>query len=476
MAGFEIYREFASHEVRMERETLHIMNDKQRIALVETTTIEDGDATHAPTPEQRYQLANHLGSASVEVDEAGGLITYEEYSPYGNTTYQAGISAAEVRRKRYRYTGMERDGEGGLNYHRARYYAPWLGRWISPDPDLAKVAGWPAYAYCFNNPLGWTDTSGRSPDFRRERELRRLTQETRQRIGEVSKTLEEVSDGLRKLNSEAKEMKAKGATSTQIENRLDHSYAELNRKRNIAVAEGRDELKASQQLGEDIRAAETQSGRTISVDPELGGNLGEVLKNDVDKLRQGISKAEALNISVPRPPKPPSPPKDPEGEGKGPKQELPEARVVKREESLWGRFKKFIGFGERALEEGKSVGFLKGALETGAKALKFGLKWAPVAGAAIMIASGLEHLREGRYARAAVDFAEAIPIVGDVVLAGDLTVQYLGGGIAFFFDTLRKSPGSLFSGGLAAPFVLHGGYGGLLRSPSDAQRELNSGR
>ena len=102
----------------MERETLHIMDDKRRIALVETKTTEDGDALHAPTPKQRYQLANHLGSACLEVDEAGGLITYEEYSPYGDTTYQAGTSAAEVSLKRYRYTGKERDEEIGL-------YLPW---------------------------------------------------------------------------------------------------------------------------------------------------------------------------------------------------------------------------------------------------------------------------------------------------------------------------------------------------------------
>src|SRR5205807_2342419 len=71
MVGFEIFREFAGHEVALERETLHIMDNKQRIVLMETKTIDDGEAVDSPTPEQRYQLANHLGSATVEVDEAG---------------------------------------------------------------------------------------------------------------------------------------------------------------------------------------------------------------------------------------------------------------------------------------------------------------------------------------------------------------------------------------------------------------------
>ncbi len=36
--------------------------------------------------------------------------------------------------KRYRFTGMERDEETGLQYHSQRYDCPWLGRWDRPDP------------------------------------------------------------------------------------------------------------------------------------------------------------------------------------------------------------------------------------------------------------------------------------------------------------------------------------------------------
>ena len=62
------------------------------------------------------------------------IISYEEFHPYGSTSYQAGRSVAEVSLKRYRYTGKERDEETGLDYHGARYYAPWLGRWTAADP------------------------------------------------------------------------------------------------------------------------------------------------------------------------------------------------------------------------------------------------------------------------------------------------------------------------------------------------------
>jgi hypothetical protein len=121
LGGFEIYREYAlGGDITRERETLHVMDDKQRIALIETQTVNDDAVVSSPTSMQRYQLANHLGSASLELDDGGGLISYEEYSPYGTTIFQAGRSAAEVSLKRYRYTGIERDEENGFNYHAAR--------------------------------------------------------------------------------------------------------------------------------------------------------------------------------------------------------------------------------------------------------------------------------------------------------------------------------------------------------------------
>ena len=71
----------------------------------------------------------------LEIDEDGKIISYEEYHPYGTTAYSANNSDDESDyRKRYRYTGMERDEESGLSYHSARYYLPWLGRWGSVDP------------------------------------------------------------------------------------------------------------------------------------------------------------------------------------------------------------------------------------------------------------------------------------------------------------------------------------------------------
>ena len=162
LGGFEIYREYQSDgTVGLQRETLHVMDDKRRVAIVETkSTDASAPPNSVPSTLVRYQLDNHLGSACVELDDAAALISYEEYYPYGSTSYQAGRSAAEVSLKRYRYTGKERDEETGLSYHGARYYATWLGRWTACDP-AGMVDGPDLYAYVRGNPIRLSDPNGR---------------------------------------------------------------------------------------------------------------------------------------------------------------------------------------------------------------------------------------------------------------------------------------------------------------------------
>nr|WP_281720112.1 SpvB/TcaC N-terminal domain-containing protein [Nitrosomonas nitrosa] len=161
LGGFEIFRRYggANGAHTLERETLHVMDDKQRIALVETCTLDTASTDRTPRQLIRYQFGNHLGSASLELDEEAQIISYEEYVPYGSTSYQAVRSQTESP-KRYRYTGMERDEESGFEYHSARYYSPWLGRWMSADP-IGITGGINLYLYCSNNPSGKADPSGK---------------------------------------------------------------------------------------------------------------------------------------------------------------------------------------------------------------------------------------------------------------------------------------------------------------------------
>lgn len=156
VGAFEIYRKYDNGVVSLKRETLHVMDGNQRIALVETRT-EGND--NSPPQVIRHHFSNQVGSASLELDGVGQIITYEEYYPYGSTSYQAGRSAVEVKLKRYRFVGKERDEETGLNYHGARYYAPWLGRWISKDP-AGMVDGPNLYQYALSNPIVRLDAKG----------------------------------------------------------------------------------------------------------------------------------------------------------------------------------------------------------------------------------------------------------------------------------------------------------------------------
>jgi RHS repeat-associated protein len=96
------------------------------------------------------------------LDDQAQIISYEEYTPYGSTSYQAVRSQTETP-KRYRYTGKERDEESGLAYHGARYLAPWLGRWTSCDPS-GLVDGFNLFVFVANNSLKLTDESGLGSD------------------------------------------------------------------------------------------------------------------------------------------------------------------------------------------------------------------------------------------------------------------------------------------------------------------------
>ena len=158
--GYELYREYGpTGTVTLERQTLHVSDGARRIAILDTTTIASSAGAPAPSTTTRYQLGNHVGSVSLELDETSAILAYEEYYPYGSTSFQTGRSAAEVGLKRYRFTGKERDAESGLYCLGARYYIPWLGRWTRCDPG-GRRAQQSLYGYCGDNPIVYHDPTG----------------------------------------------------------------------------------------------------------------------------------------------------------------------------------------------------------------------------------------------------------------------------------------------------------------------------
>jgi RHS repeat-associated protein len=100
---------------------------------------------------QYYFSEDHLGSTTALTSTSGLLVERETYDAYGNTN---GSSIT-----RYGYTGRERDSLTGLQYNRARFYDPQMGRFISEDP-IGLSGGVNQFAYVHNNPQNGTDPSG----------------------------------------------------------------------------------------------------------------------------------------------------------------------------------------------------------------------------------------------------------------------------------------------------------------------------
>jgi RHS repeat-associated protein len=108
-----------------------------------------------------YFLGDVLGSVRQLVDESGEVILAESYQPFGEVLNSAG-SGTSI----YGYTGEMTDPTG-LVYLRARYYAPSDGRFLTRDPwqgDAYKPISYNAWLYTSNNPIGFTDPTGKCLD------------------------------------------------------------------------------------------------------------------------------------------------------------------------------------------------------------------------------------------------------------------------------------------------------------------------
>ena len=159
ISGYELYKKYSGTDTGLERISISLMDEGHRFVKIESrNNIDDGTEKKLI----RYQLYNHIGSSTIEIEgsSTANLISYEEYHPYGTTAYQAINKAIKSASKQYRYTGMERDEETGLEYHNARYYLPWLGRWLNTDP-LGIKDGINLYQYCKSNPINNLDKNGK---------------------------------------------------------------------------------------------------------------------------------------------------------------------------------------------------------------------------------------------------------------------------------------------------------------------------
>ena len=99
-----------------------------------------------------YYHFDGLGSVIALTDSSGSVVNLYEYSVYGE------VSASDPNHpNRFLFTGREFDKDTGLYYYRARYYNPYIGRFLQTDP---AGDGMNPYAYCGNNAVGRIDPLG----------------------------------------------------------------------------------------------------------------------------------------------------------------------------------------------------------------------------------------------------------------------------------------------------------------------------
>lgn len=139
-------------------EELHRINLESAMGNVVCLHWVSGKPPEIADDQLRYTLSDHLGSSVTELDADAQLISAETYLPFGGTASMTARSAVEVDYKTLRYSGKEMDVSGLYDYG-ARYYAPWLGRWISADP-AGDVDGTNLYAFVGNAPLTYVDSMG----------------------------------------------------------------------------------------------------------------------------------------------------------------------------------------------------------------------------------------------------------------------------------------------------------------------------
>ena len=103
-----------------------------------------------------WSLADRLGSIDTLTDSDGNVVDKRTFDSFGRVLSQMNPSVSF----RYGYTARELDLESGLNYYRARYYDPQVGRFISVDPLGFGAGDTNLYRYVSNNSTNAIDPSG----------------------------------------------------------------------------------------------------------------------------------------------------------------------------------------------------------------------------------------------------------------------------------------------------------------------------
>lgn len=113
--------------------------------------IKDGD--------NGYHLEDASGNMRFTTSSSGSKSTSANYDPFGNVITSSGLLPD------FQFNEQQYDEHSNMYFLRARYYDPETGRFISRDPvkgGLANPQTQNPYAYSLNNPVNYSDPSGKT--------------------------------------------------------------------------------------------------------------------------------------------------------------------------------------------------------------------------------------------------------------------------------------------------------------------------
>jgi RHS repeat-associated protein len=119
--------------------------------------------TVEPTGTKYFHL-DHLGTPRRITNSSRAVIASHDYYPFGEE-----ITASSQDSEALKFTGHERDlrdptnTTDDLDYMHARFYNPWIARFLSTDPiggTPGAPQSWNRYSYVLNNPLALVDPDG----------------------------------------------------------------------------------------------------------------------------------------------------------------------------------------------------------------------------------------------------------------------------------------------------------------------------
>jgi RHS repeat-associated protein len=130
----------------------------ERLVATVTRVKGESDAT-------LFVHVDHLGSMDALTDDASKVVERRSYDAFGaRRNPQWGMSPGSFTKATTRgFTGHEGDDELGLVNLKGRLLDPQLGRFITPDPIIAKPhfgQSWNPYSLTLNSPLNYVDPSG----------------------------------------------------------------------------------------------------------------------------------------------------------------------------------------------------------------------------------------------------------------------------------------------------------------------------